>query len=131
MTVVRLLCGRCEVCLKARSTKPPHVPIAPGPEEEGGEEETVTVEQWSLDGVEYFVNRATLTMYSKEGEELGRWGEGETAGFPVPEERDEVELDTKAVLEAELLSMGFDQDRVKMVLEAGVLTVDDAVSLLC
>lgn len=50
------------------------------------EEEELNVEQWEHNGTDYLVDPDTLTMYNEEGEEIGKWGEGETEGASIPKD---------------------------------------------
>ena len=50
------------------------------------EEESLDVEEWEHQGNSYLVCRETMIIYNEEGEEIGKWGEGTTAGAPIPEE---------------------------------------------
>ena len=59
------------------------------------EEEEISVEKWFHDGESYFVSRKTLVIYSADGEEVGKWGEGTTEGGAIPEEVSPTEVDKK------------------------------------
>ena len=50
------------------------------------EEEELNVEQWEHNGTDYLVDPDTLIMYNEEGEEIGKWGEGETEGASIPKD---------------------------------------------
>ena len=54
--------------------------------DEDADEDSLDVEEWEHNGESYLVCRETLAIYSDEGEEVGKWGEGTTEGAPVPEE---------------------------------------------
>jgi len=58
----------------------------PNVEEEEDDEESLDVEEWGHEGESYLVCRETLAIYNEEGEEIGKWGEGATAGAAIPEE---------------------------------------------
>ena len=51
------------------------------------EEEELNVEQWEHNGTDYLVDPDTLIMYNEEGEEIGKWGEGETEGASIPKDQ--------------------------------------------
>jgi hypothetical protein len=54
--------------------------------EEEDDDTSLDVEEWDHNGVSYLVCRETLAVYNEDGEEIGKWGEGDTIGAPVPEE---------------------------------------------
>ncbi len=58
----------------------------PNVEEKEDDEESLDVEEWGHGGESYLVCRETLAIYNEEGEEIGKWGEGATAGAAIPEE---------------------------------------------
>ena len=49
-------------------------------------EDSLEVEEWNHNGEFYLVCRNTLLIYSDDGEEIGKWGEGTTTRAPIPEE---------------------------------------------
>lgn len=49
-------------------------------------EEDLVLEQWEHNSMLFLVNRSSLMVYSRDGEALHRWGEGDTDGAVVPEE---------------------------------------------
>ena len=51
------------------------------------EEEELNVEQWEHNGTDYLVDPETLIMYNEDGEEIGKWGEGETEGASIPNDQ--------------------------------------------
>ena len=55
------------------------------------ESDGIEVEQWDHQGATFLVHRATLAVYSSDGEQIGLWGEGQTEGAPIPEDDTESE----------------------------------------
>jgi hypothetical protein len=53
-------------------------------EEEEEEEEELNVEQWEHKGIDYLVDPNTHLIYNEDGEEIGKWGEGETKDASIP-----------------------------------------------
>jgi len=53
------------------------------------EEDSLNVEEWDHNGEFYLVCRDTLLIYSNDGEEIGKWGEGTTSGAAIPDEEEE------------------------------------------
>jgi len=47
-------------------------------------EEELNVEQWEHNDKDYLVDPDTLLIYNEDGEEIGKWGEGETKGASIP-----------------------------------------------
>lgn len=49
-------------------------------------EEELNVEQWEHNDKDYLVDPDTLLIYNEDGEEIGKWGEGETEGASIPKD---------------------------------------------
>jgi len=49
-------------------------------------EEELNVEQWEHNGLDYLVDPNTLIIYNENGEEIGKWGDGETEGATIPKD---------------------------------------------
>jgi hypothetical protein len=50
-------------------------------------EEELNVEQWEHNDKDYLVDPDTLLIYNEDGEEIGKWGEGETEGASIPKDQ--------------------------------------------
>ena len=50
------------------------------------DDESLDVEEWEHLGESYLVCRETLAIYTEDGEEVGKWGEGATDGAAIPAE---------------------------------------------
>jgi hypothetical protein len=51
------------------------------------EEEELNVEQWEHNGSDYLVDPDSHLIYNENGEEIGKWGEGETKGAVIPKDQ--------------------------------------------
>lgn len=69
----------------------PALALAPAPVsvEENEDSGFNEVEEWSHKGKAYLVNRQSLEIVNMQGMVIGKWGEGETAGIPVPDHHED------------------------------------------